>query len=96
MLINKRSNNNVNEVSKLLIGFSQGIMTPIWDNLINLSFPVLLITGELDIKYTEINKRMSNLLQNSEHVVIKEAGHIPHFENKEVFINKLDIFLETL
>ncbi len=95
-LTKKRANNNPKEVSKLLIGFSQGIMEPKWDKLKNLTLPVLLITGELDNKYTDINIKMNKLISNSRHCIIKNAGHIPHFENQNDFIKKIEYFLETL
>jgi 2-succinyl-6-hydroxy-2,4-cyclohexadiene-1-carboxylate synthase len=95
-LIQKRKNNNPKEAGKLLIGFSQGIMKPKWDYLKSLSIPTLLITGELDKKYTEINKKMNMLLPSGNHYIIKNAGHIPHFENKQDFIKTLVYYLETL
>ena len=96
LLTLKRYSNNPNEIIKTLIGFSQGIMTSKWKYLTELNLPVLLITGELDKKYTEINKKMQDMIPNSIHKVIKNAGHIPHFENKNDFIKELDFFLETL
>lgn len=96
LLTLKRYNNNPNEIIKALIGFSQGIMIPRWELLKDLNIPILLISGELDKKYTEINKKMQQLLPKSIHKEIKNAGHIPHFENKYDFIKELDYFLETL
>ncbi len=96
LLINKRSLNNASEVVKLLVGFSQGAMLPKYQYLSSLTFPVLLITGNLDNKYTLINKTLNKLIPNSKHIIINNAGHIPHLENEEDFIKEVEKFLETL
>lgn len=95
-LISKRLNNNPSEVVKLLVGFSQGAMKPKYKFLSSLNFPVLLLTGSLDEKYTLINKKLNKLIPNSKHIIINNAGHIPHVENEDDFIKVLEKFLETL
>jgi 2-succinyl-6-hydroxy-2,4-cyclohexadiene-1-carboxylate synthase len=57
-----------------------GTQEPLWDRLGELSMPVLVITGELDHKFTEIAQRFVELITDCEHVVIPAVGHAVHLE----------------
>ncbi len=57
-----------------------GTQEPVWDRLGELPMPVLLITGELDTKFTEIAQRCLPLIANCEHMVITHTGHAVHLE----------------
>ncbi|MFD1040184.1 2-succinyl-6-hydroxy-2,4-cyclohexadiene-1-carboxylate synthase [Virgibacillus byunsanensis] len=56
-----------------------------WKNLSQFTKPVLLVTGELDEKFTEINKRMKKQLSLAEFVICENAGHAIHVEKPEIF-----------
>ncbi len=43
--------------------------------------PVLLMVGELDVKFTTIAKDMQPLLQSSELKVVPNVGHTVHLED---------------
>lgn len=76
-----------------LRGFGTGQMPPLWDEIKYLSFPVRLISGELDEKFTKINMEMNNLFPFSEHTIIKNCGHNTHLENPGEFLRVLLLFL---
>jgi pimeloyl-ACP methyl ester carboxylesterase len=57
-----------------------GTQEPLWDKLDKLSMPVLVITGELDHKFTEIAQRFVACITDCEHVVIPAVGHAVHLE----------------
>lgn len=82
--------------SNSLKGFSTGIMPSYWDLLNRINCKTLLLNGELDTKFTKINLEMDKLFQDSEHRVIKSAGHNIHFEEPEAVINELNRFLKTI
>jgi len=92
---NQRKQNSVIGLSNMLAGFSTGLMPDYWDRLRNINFPVLLISGELDEKYTQINSEMSKLIPESEHIIVKNCGHNVHLENPELFIKFVDQFLNS-
>lgn len=57
-----------------------GTMTPLWDRLAAIGVPTLLICGELDAKFVQIGRRMSELLPESELAVMPGVGHAVHLE----------------
>lgn len=79
-----------------LIGFGTGSMSSLWKEISTLKIPVLLISGELDTKFIDINKRMSELIPNSELINVKNAGHNVHLEEPNVFCHLLKSFFHQL
>ncbi len=92
---NKKLGNNKLGLAKSLRGFSAGLMQPVYDQLKNMEKRTLLITGDLDSKYTEINNKILKLLPNAEHKIIKNAGHNVHLEEPKEFIKTVNDFLST-
>ena len=90
----KLKNNKIGLVNSL-IGFGTGVMPHLYDELNKLNFPVLLITGENDVKFTKINSSIKSSFQNASHVIIKEAGHNIHFELPEIFASEVNLFLTS-
>jgi 2-succinyl-6-hydroxy-2,4-cyclohexadiene-1-carboxylate synthase len=52
-----------------------GAMAPVWDRLVELSMPSLIVVGERDAKFREIGGRMAASLPDARTVVIPDAGH---------------------
>lgn len=64
------------------------------DNLNQFTIPILVITGDNDqIVPTADSIRLSNALPNASLVVIKNAGHVPHEEQPQDFLNAIQDFL---
>ncbi|MBM74558.1 MAG: 2-succinyl-6-hydroxy-2,4-cyclohexadiene-1-carboxylate synthase [Proteobacteria bacterium] len=63
--------------------FGSGCMTDCWKELSALKVPVLLIAGERDLKYIELNRQMAIYLPQVEILIQSGAGHAPHFEQPE-------------
>ena len=68
-----------------LRGFSTGIQPSYWNQLEEIIIPTFLITGELDVKFSQLAKEMKKSLINGIHQEIKDAGHAIHVENPELF-----------
>ncbi len=85
--------NDLDGLAYSLRGFSSGSMTQLWDKIPAFNFPVHLLTGELDEKFTAINSHMNDLLPDSEHTIINNCGHNVHLENPEAFIDVLLLYL---
>jgi 2-succinyl-6-hydroxy-2,4-cyclohexadiene-1-carboxylate synthase len=95
-LIEGKKNNNPIGLANSLRGFSTGKMNSHWEDLAKLKFPVLLITGENDTKFSKINDDMLKLFPNAEHLSVQSAGHNVHLENEREFIIFLNSFLSNL
>ncbi|QCR33332.1 2-succinyl-6-hydroxy-2,4-cyclohexadiene-1-carboxylate synthase [Lysinibacillus sp. SGAir0095] len=68
-----------------LRGAGTGAQSSLWSSLGEISMPVTLITGEQDDKFCQIAEEMQALLQNAQHVCVKNTGHAIHVENPEQF-----------
>ncbi|MEM1223911.1 MAG: alpha/beta fold hydrolase, partial [Verrucomicrobiota bacterium] len=80
--------------------FGQGSCPNLWPRIKELELPVLLITGGLDSKYTQISKQLLHEINSedrllAQHVVIEGASHMPHLENLEESAAAIDDFLLT-
>jgi len=80
-------------LAQSLRGFGTGMMPYLGDKLSSLYFPVLLITGELDSKFTQINQGMVKKFPSAHHQIIKNAGHNVHLEETDKFTETANWFL---
>jgi pimeloyl-ACP methyl ester carboxylesterase len=70
-------------------------MLPLYGRLPEIQCKTLLITGGLDIKFTEINSRISKTIPYSTHFIIETAGHNTHLEEPAKFIAAVNEFLAS-
>lgn len=91
----RKLNNDPIGLSNSLIGYSTGKMPPLFDRLSDFNFPVLLISGEKDVKFCKINSEMNDLIPFSEHKIVKGAGHNIHLEMPSEFVILVNRFLRT-
>jgi 2-succinyl-6-hydroxy-2,4-cyclohexadiene-1-carboxylate synthase len=79
--IKDRLRNSVDGLVSSLTKSGTGSQQSLWDRLSELSMPVLLIVGENDQKFRQINSEMKNLISSqTELVIIQNAGHAVHLE----------------
>ncbi len=58
-----------------------GTQQPRWEATGRLTMSVLIITGELDAKFTALGRRMAEAVgTTATHVVVAGAGHAPHLQ----------------
>ena len=93
---NGRIQNDVTGLSNFLAGFSTGLMMSYWDRLHTLEFPILLISGKLDEKYTKLNQLMHTKFPHSQHQSVTESGHNVHLEKPNVFTKLVLDFLKSI
>jgi 2-succinyl-6-hydroxy-2,4-cyclohexadiene-1-carboxylate synthase len=79
----RRAVNTVECLTHQLRVLGQGVQPSNWDRLGELQIPVLLIVGDLDTKYVDIARRMSERLADVRLEVIPDAGHACHLEQPE-------------
>jgi 2-succinyl-6-hydroxy-2,4-cyclohexadiene-1-carboxylate synthase len=87
-------NNNKVGLSNFLRGFGTGQMPQLYDKLKNIKCKTLLITGDLDEKFTLINKEMASILPDAKHISIKNSGHNTHLEEPKKFIDLINKYLQ--
>jgi 2-succinyl-6-hydroxy-2,4-cyclohexadiene-1-carboxylate synthase len=88
--------NNKTGLANSLRGSGTGIMKPLHDKLNEIPLSTLLITGELDLKFTDINTDMVKHISKAEHHIIKNAGHNTHLEEPHKFIEAVNKFLHVI
>lgn len=94
--IPSRCRNTPQGLSNSLRYAGTGTQEPLWNQLGNLTMPVLLIAGENDQKFVNNAQRMNELLPNSELHVMKNVGHTCHLEDISQFSNILQSWLSGL
>lgn len=68
-----------------LRGMGTGVMPALWDRLAELRMPVILITGELDVKFERIAREMTASFKKVRHLSVNDVGHAIHVENPSKF-----------
>lgn len=74
------------QLAYALRAMSIGRQKPLWNKLGKIKLPILLITGELDFKFSKIMKEMYQLLPQAELQIVDKCGHNVHFENPDKFM----------
>lgn len=95
-MINKKTNNNITNLKKSLKYLSLGIQRDFWPLLKRTNIPILFLSGELDLKYSEIGKNLSNINHKIIELNIKNASHNIHFTHSEKYISEIEYFLEGI
>lgn len=71
-----------------------GQMPSLWENLKNISLPLLLVSGEDDEKYAEITRQMKSRLVDAESVIFPNCGHRVHLDQPQKLAEKITQFTE--
>jgi len=89
----KKYTNSKIGMANSLRGFSTGIMPPLQDQLKKIPVKVLLITGDLDSKFTGINARIAKRFLKAKHKIVKNSGHNTHLEEQKRFLEIVTNYL---
>ena len=95
-LLEQRLQNSPRELAKSLRYLGTGMQPSLWEKLPENEIPFLLLVGELDSKFVQINQQMAQLCKFSQLEIIPNCGHNIHFENPDIFTKKIQTFLETI
>lgn len=93
-LHNQRLNNRPGGLANSLRGMGTGEQPSLWAALPGIEVPTLLITGELDTKFSDIGADMQALLPHAQFVVVANAGHTVHLEQPDVYLTVVSAWLE--
>ncbi|KGX89514.1 esterase [Pontibacillus halophilus JSM 076056 = DSM 19796] len=78
-----------------LRGMGTGIQPSWWDAIGDFHRPVLLITGELDEKFTTIAEEMRSVLSSATHKIVSQSGHAIHVEQPRKFVKIVEDFIQS-
>ena len=86
-LLKERKMSNPEELAVSLTALSTGKQPSLWDLLSENKIAILLLAGELDLKFRGIARQMSRQCPTCKTKIIKNAGHNIHFEDPDEFTN---------
>ena len=67
-----------------------GTQQPLWDQLAELSMPVLVVAGERDDKFSAVGSRIAEAIgPNATFALVPGAGHACHLEQPDEFLRVL-------
>lgn len=89
----QKAKNSKTGLANSLRGFGTGVMPNLAPELKKLKMPVLLISGGLDEKFTQINQNLKKIIPSAKHKIIATAGHNTHLEEPKKFIEAVNGFL---
>jgi 2-succinyl-6-hydroxy-2,4-cyclohexadiene-1-carboxylate synthase len=91
-MISDRLENQSTELAKSLRMMGTGNQPSLWEKISVNQTPLLLLVGEYDQKFIEINYQMAQLCQSCQLKVINHAGHNIHWENTLTFVKMVSQF----
>jgi len=80
------------QLAHVLQELGTGKMPPYWDDVNNWEFPTLLITGNEDIKFSNIAQKVQGINPRISWERVPDSGHNIHLENPQSFIEILRNF----
>lgn len=96
-MIENRLQNNPSELAKSLRLMGTGVQPSLWEKLHQNTVPLLLLVGENDKKFVDINRKMSQINQLCKLKIINNAAHNIHLENTFIFVDNIqDVFCSTI
>jgi 2-succinyl-6-hydroxy-2,4-cyclohexadiene-1-carboxylate synthase len=93
--IQDRSRNTPASLATSLRKCGTGQQESLWPQLQDINIPVLLICGSRDGKFTEIAKRMNQLIPQSTLRILDKAGHNAHLDQPEAFAQAVNWWLQS-
>jgi 2-succinyl-6-hydroxy-2,4-cyclohexadiene-1-carboxylate synthase len=67
----------------LLRTAGQGVLEPVWHELLRLDLPVLAIAGDRDEGYVRAARRIAETAPRGRAAIVEEAGHAAHLQRPE-------------
>jgi 2-succinyl-6-hydroxy-2,4-cyclohexadiene-1-carboxylate synthase len=80
----------------LLRTAGQGMLEPVWHELVRLELPLLAIAGGRDDGYVRAARRIAETAPRAREAIVEEAGHAPQLQQPEEVARLIAEFLEGL
>ena len=92
-MLEKRLQNHPINLSKSLQFMGTGSQPSLWHQLTENQVPLLLLAGEYDQKFIDVNVEIARICTTARIEIINHAGHNTHLENTQQFIQKIIKFI---
>ncbi|TAE54179.1 MAG: 2-succinyl-6-hydroxy-2,4-cyclohexadiene-1-carboxylate synthase [Nostocales cyanobacterium] len=93
-MLHSRLENDPLHLGKSLQFLGTGYQPSLWDKFRENRVPLMLLVGEYDEKFIQINKLMRCMTTSARMEIISKAGHNTHLENTLAFVQYLNAFFE--
>jgi 2-succinyl-6-hydroxy-2,4-cyclohexadiene-1-carboxylate synthase len=84
------------ELGMLLRTAGQGVLGPVWHELLALELPVLALAGSRDEGYTAAAQRIADTAPNAKAVIVEDAGHVAQLQQPERVAELINEFRRSL
>jgi 2-succinyl-6-hydroxy-2,4-cyclohexadiene-1-carboxylate synthase len=81
------------ELAMLLRTAGQGVLEPVWHELLTLDLPVLAIAGARDEGYVAAARRIADVAPRGRAAFVAEAGHAPQLQRPEAVAELIAAFV---
>ena len=81
------------ELAMLLRTAGQGVLEPVWHELLTLEVPVLAIAGARDEGYVRAAQRIADVAPRGRAAIVEDAGHAAHLQRPERVAELIAAFL---
>lgn len=93
LVLERRRKNDPVELAKSLRRMGPGVHPPLWRDLPRLEVPLLILAGEMDLKYKRIAQEIAALCPKARLELVPDTGHNIHAENTGRYVLALRRFL---
>jgi 2-succinyl-6-hydroxy-2,4-cyclohexadiene-1-carboxylate synthase len=80
-------------LAMLLRTAGQGVLEPVWHELITLDLPLLAIAGARDEGYVAAAERIADMAPRGRAAIVEDAGHAAHLQRPERVAELIEDFL---
>lgn len=70
-------------LARLLRTAGQGVLEPVWHELLTLQLPLLALAGARDEGYTRAARQIAEMAPNARAAIVEDAGHAPQLQQPE-------------
>jgi 2-succinyl-6-hydroxy-2,4-cyclohexadiene-1-carboxylate synthase len=88
-----RLSHDPGELAMLLRTAGQGVLEPVWHELLTLELPVLAIAGARDEGYVAAAERIADTAPHGRAAVVEDAGHAAHLQQPQRVTELIEGFL---
>lgn len=82
------------DLAAVLRSAGQGVLEPVWHELLRLDLPVMAVAGVRDEGYTAAARRIADTAPRARAVIVEEAGHAPQLQRPDELARLLADFLD--
>ncbi len=88
-----RMSHDPGELALLLRTAGQGVLEPVWHQLLTLEVPVLAIAGARDEGYVAAARRIADMAPRGRAAIVEDAGHAAHLQRPQRVAELIEGFL---